>query len=159
MNWVNITKKNIENNIDTNIIKKNNITKDIDTNSLNECYIDYNIRDYEEEFDLKYSANIVNLKIDFKDYIDELCLPFLNMNNFYYNKNKDIYNNHENIYQYTFYDFIKYNSKNYSKLKNKIDKENKEYIKELENQMSDDYFNDTNFHPRDKNIIKYYFTS
>ena len=65
--------------------------------------------------------NIVDIKLEFKDYIDDLCLPFLN-------KNSNI-----------FYDFIKYNCYNLDIVKNKVENENKEYLKELEEMEENEF--------------------
>ena len=44
--------------------------------------------------------------------------------------------------EYQFYEFIKYNSENYYKLSEKVDEENAEYLKQLENDYEEDELND-----------------
>jgi hypothetical protein len=112
MNWTDVLKKNNKE------FQKKIPEKIIEDNTEEE--IDYNIKDYEDEFDTLHSYDIVEIKIDFKDYIDNLSLPFLD---------KDINSpfNNNNI----FYDFIKYNSVNLINIKNNVEKENEEYLNEL----------------------------
>jgi hypothetical protein len=90
---------------------------------------DANIKNYEEEFDYVHLIDIVEIKKEFKDYIDSLALPFLDRDIILgYNLQNDLY------------DYIKYNCQNLEKIKDKIQKENEEYIKELEE--DDDFDSD-----------------
>lgn len=92
---------------------------------------DYFIKDIEEEFEKIYGLKISDIKFDFKEYIENEALPFMN---------KTIYNNYNYNY-YDFYDFIKNNCNNYYKVIKNVDKENKEYfelLKEEENELYDE---------------------
>lgn len=111
MNWINILNKN-KKEFQKEILKK----KKIEENIID----DINLKDYEEEFNYLYSSKIIDIKIDFKEYIDKLSLPFLDNNILNIDKS------------FLFYDFIKYNCYDLNKIKNKIDKENDEYLKEIE---------------------------
>lgn len=112
MSWVNILKKNDK-----------EFQKDIPKKKVKEhvnIVQDDNLKNYDEIFDLIYSSKIIDIKLEFKEYIENLCLPFLD-------KNKKI-----NDVSYNINDYIKYNSNNLTKLKNNIEAENEEYLKELE---------------------------
>ena len=128
MSWADIIKKNDKEIV--NDIKPKEPDK-IDEEMNNE--IDYNVKDVDEEFEKIYSNVLVDIKMDFREYIMNLCLPFL-----------DKINGH-NI----FYDFMKYNSINFDILCNDVNKANEEYYKEeeeYENEMEqyeadyDNYF-------------------
>jgi hypothetical protein len=125
----------------TEVLKKNNIefekTKiNVEKYNLEKetCELeeeDYNIKNIDEEFHKIYSAALVDLKLEFREYIEDEGLPFLN-----------IYNNTS---EYNFNDFIKYNSSNYLKLNMKIEKENEEYLNEKieeENEIMEEYQNE-----------------
>jgi hypothetical protein len=121
MSWVNILKKN-DNEFQKEIEKKNIEEKKVII--INDPYI----KNFEDEFDIEYSYKIINIKLEFKEYIEKLSLPFLD-------KNRIIVD-----YSYNFNDYIKYNSKNLIKIKNKIEKENEEYLKQLEDDEVNDYY-------------------
>jgi hypothetical protein len=120
MSWAKILTKNNK-EFQKEIPKKNKVEIIIE-----ETYIDPNMKDYNDEFDFNYESNIIEIKIEFKKYINDQCLPFLDKNLFS--------ETNGNI----FYDFIKYNSKNYIDLKNKIEKENEDYLRELEEEEQND---------------------
>jgi hypothetical protein len=103
MSWINILKQN-DKIIETNTNKVNN-DQEIQELDIQE---DTNILDIDNEFDKIYFNTIVDIKLEFNDYIKDQCLPFLNK---------------MNLTNYSFYDFIKYNSVNYDKLFVKIEKE------------------------------------
>ena len=112
MSWVNILKKNDK-----------EFQKDIPKKKVKEPAIivhDNYLKNHEDEFDLLYSSKIIDIKLEFKEYIENLCLPFLD-------KNKKF-----NDISYNINDYIKYNCTNLLKLKNNIEEENEEYLKELE---------------------------
>jgi hypothetical protein len=121
MSWADILKKN-NNEFQKDLIKKESNTIDQKSNVFN-----ITLKDYHEEFDIKYSNKIYDLKMEFTEYIEKNGLPF--MNNNILNKLNII--NHS-LYDFNFYDFIKYNSKNIDKVKQTIEKENNDYIKEIE---------------------------
>jgi len=119
MSWVDILKKN-EKDFEVNI------EKDIEYKDTPNIIYDPNIKDLDEEFDKLYSIKIYDIKFDFKQFIEESSLPFLNIKST---------NN-------LFIDFIKYNSTNYYNLEKKINEENDKYlleIKEEEEQEKNDY--------------------
>ena len=72
----------------------------------------------------------IDIQMEFKEYIKDRCLPFLNKKEYLENPND--FNITQNDNSYDLYDYIKYNSVNYVELTEKINKENEEYIKELE---------------------------
>jgi len=111
MSFLEILKKN-DIDFSTKIEKKEDIIKE-----QIEFIEDPFIKDYEEEFDIIYSNKIYDIKLEFREVIDNMALPFLNI------LNKSNYN---------FFDFIKFNSTNIDKIKIKIEQENQEYLKDLE---------------------------
>lgn len=122
MNWASILKKN-DKEFDTKCIKSNKSDDlEIDNNYKNK-YIDTNIKDIDSEFDNIYSIKIMDLKYDFKEYINELALPFLDGTD----KN-------------AFYNFIKNNCSNYTKLEKEINSTNEEYINEIQNQNDEIFY-------------------
>jgi hypothetical protein len=100
--------------------KSNNKLNNNKNNYKNIYNIDINLIDIDDEFDHEYLSKITDLKLEFNEYINMECLPFLNK---------------LNIKDYNFYDFIKYNSENYNNTIDKVNKENEEYIKLLEEDM------------------------
>ena len=112
MSWVNILKKN-DNEFKKEITKKKVEEKVVINN-------DPNIKNYDDEFDFEHSSKIIDIKFEFKEYIENICLPFLDKNRTMHDRS------------YNFNDFVKYNSKNLIKIKNKVQKENEEYLKQLE---------------------------
>lgn len=125
----------------TAILKHND--KEFETSLKNEEEIieddiqehDPRILDVDDEFDNKHAINIYDIKFDFKLFLEEEFLPFLD---------KKFFNGEE----YQFYEFIKYNSENYYKLSEKIDQENAEYLKQAENEYEDDELNDELYHEK-----------
>jgi len=81
---------------------------------------EFNYKNYEEEYDKKYTLQIHDLKFAFRNYVIENGYPFMNGEAFYY----------------TFFDYIKYNSDTYTKIRNEVDSYNQvleeEEKKELE---------------------------
>jgi hypothetical protein len=129
MSWLDALKKN-----DKEFEKK------IVDNTIIEEVLEINneLKDIEEEFDYTFSSTITDIKIDFKDYIERLALPFLDNDsaNLFTDRIGVIRNN-----DFNFYDFIKYNSENFVKLSEKIEKENEEY----ENEMEEEDYYDFNY--------------
>ena len=122
MSWASILKTN-DKEFETSLKNEEEILEsDIEEH-------DHRILDVDDEFDHKYAINIYDIKFDFKLFLEEECLPFLN---------KKFYNGEE----YQFYEFIKYNSENYYKLSEKIDEENAEYLKQAETEYEDDELNE-----------------
>jgi hypothetical protein len=116
MSWVNILKKN-DKEFEVTVEKEVEIKEDI-------IHIyDPNILDIDEEFDNLFANKIYDIKFDFKQVIDDNTLPFLNIKS---TKN-------------LFFDFIKYNCSNYYKLKKRVNKENEEYLNELEEEEQEYY--------------------
>jgi hypothetical protein len=115
MNWCDIIKKN-DKPIETQDKLETEIEIDIDENIEEE---NLNLKNVDEEFNKEYSSNILDIKFEFRDYIEKEYLPFLNVMN-------------KTTTKYNFYDFIKQNSVNYKKLMERIEKENEAYLKQLE---------------------------
>ena len=84
--------------------------------------IDYNIKCPREEFDLIYDSIICDLKLGFREYLKEEGMPFMDK----------IINT-----EYNFYDFIKFNSENYEIICQTVEKDNEEYKKECNEELSD----------------------
>lgn len=128
MSWANILKKN-DKEFETSL----NIEEEIIEDDIEEH--DPRILDVDDEFDNNHAINIYDIKFDFKLFLEEECLPFLDKNFF-------------NGEEHQFYEFIKYNSENYYKLSEKIDQENAEYLKQVENEYEDDELNDELYHEK-----------
>jgi hypothetical protein len=123
MNWIDILKKN-DKEFQKEVPKKKFIEEVINVD-------DQFIKNYEDEFDFEYSSKIIDIKIEFKEYIKNLGLPFFDKNRTFIDTS------------YNFNDYIKYNSNNLIKIKNKVEKENEEYLKELEeDEEIDNYYYD-----------------
>ena len=118
MSWVNILKKN-DVDFQTSLIIEQEDTLEIKIED-NDPFI----KDFNEEFDKIYNSKIIELKLEFKEYIEEEALPFLNKGNYT---------------DYTFYDFIKENCYNLEKVKENVDKENEEYLESLEMEENEYY--------------------
>ena len=115
MSWAQILKKN-DKEFETGT-SKNDILEEFNNNETDNSLLNTDdLLDIDDEFDHKYFSKIVDLKIEFKEYIDFEALPFFNLNT-----NID--------YSNTFYDFIKNNSENYKKLVIEIENINEEYLK------------------------------
>ena len=108
MSWIDALKKN-----DKEFEKKTINTAKIEI----PVEINNDLKDSEEEFEFSFSTTITDIKIYFKNYIEDNALPFLDNRSFN---------------DYNFYDFIKYNSENFAKLCKKIEKENEEYENEID---------------------------
>jgi hypothetical protein len=114
----------------TDILKKNNkefqtkiVKAEIKVNEETEYIEDHNIKDIDDEFENKYSSVIHDIMFDFKEYIIKNQLPFLNKPNM--------------TGKYLVEDFFKKFTVNYLELKEKVEKENEEYLKELEEEEND----------------------
>jgi hypothetical protein len=113
--WLDIIKKNDKDFEIKNIKEKNhNNQKPI---------LKYNLKDADEEFEFIFNKLLVNIKIDFENYINNQAFPFMD--------------NNLNLKSYNFYDFLKYNSHNYSDVINKVDEENKEHIIDFDKEEED----------------------
>jgi hypothetical protein len=121
MNWANILKQN-------NLEFHKEISKKKIEREKKIIKFDPNIKNYEDEFDIEYSLKIIDIKLEFKEYIENMCLPFLDKNI------------RMNDYSYNFNDYIKYNSKNLIKIKNNIQEQNEEYLNQLEDDDENDYY-------------------
>jgi hypothetical protein len=120
MSWATILNKN----------KKEFETKQKTNETPHEIinYVNHDLKDYDEEFENSYNLKIYDLQSDFKEIIREKVLPFMDK----------AYN-----IKYSFYDFIKNHSQNYLDVIEKVNKENDEYLKELEEdeeQYNSEYF-------------------
>ena len=107
MSWISILDKNkqpFEKSLNKEIIEK-----------INDKPIINDIKNPEDEFEILYTSNMSDIKIDFENFIKNNSLPFLNNNSINKLNNKN---------NYDFYDFIKYNSINYEKIVENINNEN-----------------------------------
>jgi hypothetical protein len=124
-NWVSVLNKNkIE--FETKIEKNLEKTEIIEENNDFSYNLDF-FRDIDDEFEHKYLTKICDLKYEFKKYIENECLPFINKS--YYGIND-------------FYDFIKYNCTNYYTLEEEINQEYEKMIEEennIEETFEDNY--------------------
>ena len=118
MSWVDILKKN-DNEFET-ILSEENITIQEEKVQI----FDLNIKDLDEEFDKIYFDKILEIKLEFKEFIEEEAFPFLNK---------------RNTADYNFYDFIKENSTNLYNLKELVDKENNNYLIDIEAEENENY--------------------
>jgi len=125
MSWLDILNKN-DNEFET-IFKEEEILE----NNVDE--IDPKILNVDDEFDHYYGVNICDIKFDFKLLIEENDLPFLDKFLFDFNNSNN---------GYDFYDFIKYNCKNYYDLLEKINDENEQYLKQNEDDFIDDDYDE-----------------
>ena len=128
MSWTSILKSN-DKEFETSL----NIEEEVIEDDIEEH--DPRILDVDDEFDNKHAINIYDIKFDFKLFLEEECLPFLD---------KKFFNGEE----YQFYEFIKYNSENYYKLSEKVDEENAEYLKQAETEYEDDELNEDVYHEK-----------
>ena len=128
MSWASILKTN-DKEFETSL----NIEEEAIEDNIEEH--DPRILDVNDEFDHHHAINIYDIKFDFKLFLEEECLPFLDKNFF-------------NGEEHQFYEFIKYNSENYYKLSEKVDQENAEYLKQSENEYEDDELNDEVYHEK-----------
>jgi hypothetical protein len=75
-NWVSVLNKNkIE--FETKIEKNLEKTEIIEENNDFSYNLDF-FRDIDDEFEHKYLTKICDLKYEFKKYIENECLPFIN---------------------------------------------------------------------------------
>jgi len=114
--WIDILKKN-DKEFETKL-KKDDIVEDNIENIE-----DTNIKDVDDEFEREYSLIIHDIMFDFKEYIKQEKLPFMNKLNM--------------TGKYLVEDFFKYFSTNYNNVKDKVEKENEEYLKELEEEENE----------------------
>ncbi len=91
-------------------------------NDNNNLQYDPNIKNPNDEFEREYMSKIFDLKLEFKDEIEQEGLPFMNR---LHNVN------------YTFFDYIKYNSNNFRKIINKVTLHNEEYLREINDDDND----------------------
>ena len=124
MSWVDILKKN-DSEFET-ILSEENITIQEEKIQI----LDLNIKDLDEEFDKIYFDKILEIKLEFKEFIEDEAFPFLNK---------------RNTTNYNFYDFIKENSTNLYCLKELVDKENTEYLNDIEIEENEYYEDNREF--------------
>lgn len=115
--WIDILKKN-DKEFETELKNNNDITDD-----ENETVDDLNLKDVDDEFEREYSLIIHDIMFQFKEYIKDEQLPFMNQINM--------------TGKYLPEDFFKQFTINYIELKEKIEKENEEYLQELEEEENE----------------------
>jgi len=117
MSWLNTLNK-IDKEFETSLSITDTI---IDEEEDEQIYIN-ELKDKNEEFDIKYGINIYDLQFDFKKFISDNFLPFMNIHP---SLIKDLNN--------TFYDFIRNNSENYYDVVDDVNKWNEMVVSEYEN--------------------------
>jgi hypothetical protein len=127
MSWASIIKKNNK--------KVSEVPKELVVEEQGDV-LEYNdnLLEYDDEFDKKYSLKMLDIKFEFREYINDLVLPFLDNNKMNIDINK-----------INFYDFIKNNCENYNKIIRDVDKLNDDYENELETNNNDEIFYDKKF--------------
>lgn len=120
MNWIDILKKN-----DKEFEKLEKIIQIVEEEKS--CIYDPNILILEDEFENLYLHKIINIITEFKSYIHEDFLPFLNK---------------PNLNKYNFYDYVKENCIEFYNLTDKVNNENELYLKELEETNEEEYYDD-----------------
>jgi hypothetical protein len=124
MSWLEVVNKNKKE------FEKSTVIEEVKEEE-EEISLEYLIlKNPEDEFERLYFSKIVDLKVDFTDYLKEEALPFLDRFNY---KN-----------DYSFYNFIKYYSHNYYEIVDSVEKENEEIIRNEEEQLDED-FNDNDY--------------
>jgi hypothetical protein len=127
------------------VIKKEIVIEKEDDNDEyldNECLEDdINIKNPDTEFEKEYNMKMIDIKVDFLEFVRK------NYNySFFFNKQY-------NTSKYNFYDYLKYCSNNYYDVIKKMNKDNDEYIKLLEEEEkqkneNDEYIeDDQNYYP------------
>ena len=104
--------------------KKNVEDGDYEKN-IEKIIYNHNLKNIDDEFEKIYNNIIIDIKVDFENYINEQCMPFLD--------------NHLNYKNYNFYDFLKYNSQNYIDITNKVKIENEEILRDNEKDEEEEY--------------------
>jgi hypothetical protein len=127
MSWKNIltsNSKEFEKSLNTNIENHEEEEYDIQ--------YDINVKDVDDEFENKYLSKICDIKTDFRLYLEEEHLQFLNKTNI--------------GGKFDFHDYIKFNSYNFYKLEKEINDYNEECMKEYMNELAEeeiyDYINE-----------------
>ena len=128
MSWLNILKK-VDKDFETSVSKDIDIIEE-DDNEL--TYIN-ELKDVDDEFDIKYGIDIYDLQFDFKNFIHDSLLPFMDIH-------PSLICNLNN----TFYNFIKNNSENYYNVLDDVNKWNEMITNEYENN-EDSAYDDTNY--------------
>lgn len=118
MNFLDILKKNDKE------FEKTFIPEEVEVIDVENDVIDHFIKNVDDEYEKIYTEKIQDIKFDFKEYIDNEGYPFLNKTNFE---------------DYTFYDFIKYNSVNFYDLEIEVENDNKDYLESLQKEDNENY--------------------
>lgn len=111
MSWLDITKKNCD--IEQEKVENKKEEKE------EKIYNPYNVllfKNIEDEFEYKYLSKICNISFEFKEYIYNNFLPFMD-------KNINV--------EYTIYDFIYENSYEYKNVEN--------FVNEYNNKLKEEY--------------------
>jgi len=119
LSFLEIAKLNKDKDVKKEIIIENKEQEE--EYSDEEEFDDINIKNADIEFDEKYNSKIIDIKIDFLEFIRKNYIYRVFLNNQYNNTSK-----------YNFFDYIKYSSNNYYDIIKKTNKENDVYIKILE---------------------------
>jgi hypothetical protein len=143
LSFLEIAKLNKDKVVKKEIVVENE--KEDDEDYLDNDYLDneddINIKNTDVEFEKEYNMKIIDIKVDFLEFVRK------NYNySFFFNKQY-------NTSKYNFYDYIKYCSNNYYDVIKKTNKDNDEYIKLLEEEEkqkneNEEYIeDDQNYYP------------
>ena len=116
MSWVNILKKN-DKEFETVIEEKKKEVKKVEEEIIN-----YDYKNIDDEFDYKYSYKISCIMVEFDDFLRKEFLPF---------NDKCVLNKTFNP-DYTFFDFIKFNSTEFQQISKYVNNYNDDIDKEIE---------------------------
>lgn len=120
--WSNLVKKDVRKDVKrVKVIKKE--TKKQESDDLTK-YHTYGLKNEEEEFELLYSDNLIDIVVEFRDFLR--------------NSSFKIFPN--NKFEIELYDFIKYYSHTYDELIDKVDKFNDNLEEELDKEDEQEYY-------------------
>lgn len=117
MSWAEKAKKNQDKKQDKIIIETKRVEE-----IIHNPYSILNLKDIEDEFDYKYLDKMTDISIEFRDYISNNYLPFMDKR---ININYDIY------------DLIKDHSYEYKKVVKYVKEYNENLIKDYEKEMEE----------------------
>ena len=122
MSWSNLVKKNVKKDIkNVNIVKK--VEKKIEKND-SIIYRTYGLKNEDEEFEILYSNNLIDIVVEFRDFLYNSPYKFFPNNKF----TIDLCN------------FIKYYSHTYDDLIKKVDNFNDKLEEELNKEDEEEYY-------------------
>ncbi len=128
MSWLEVIKKNADKKVEEKKVEKVEEEKeDFDVRKLEEY------RDFDEEFDLNYENELIDIKMTFLELLEEYGFPLMN--------SRDTYLNYNNSYK----EFMKRNTFNGDKLKYECETFNEQLRQDyLDASEDDEAFNNLN---------------